>query len=57
MGCNIKKYVLLLCEMVKVEEIKDMPKGFVGFARNHDHLQEIIMKDYGRLLWLTLDTM
>lgn len=28
MGCNIKKYVLLLCEMVKLKEIKDMPKGF-----------------------------
>lgn len=50
MRCNIKKYVLLLCEMVKLEEIKDMPKGFVGFAWNHGHLQEIIMKDYGRFV-------
>ena len=50
MGCNIKKYVLLLCEMVKLEEIKDMPKGFVGFARYHYHLQEIIMKNYGRFV-------
>lgn len=45
----IKKYVLLLCEMVKLGEIKDMPKGLDVWGKKRvDHFQEIIMKYYGR---------
>lgn len=50
LGCNIKKYVLWLCEMVRPKEIKDMPKGLRRdfFLRELDHFQEIIMKYDGR---------
>lgn len=48
----IKKYVLLLCAMVKLEEIKDMPKGsarpFSG--NNREILWAVCGSDYNRFI-------
>lgn len=54
--------MLRLCEMVKLEEIKDMPKGTFYSVEKHDHLQgnnhEILWvvcgRDYANLLGIGL---
>lgn len=59
----IKKYVLLLCEMVKLGEIKDMPKGVSMFegrreltitGNNHEILWAVWGRDYADLLGFRL---